>query len=746
VLAGSLAGIVLVAVPAAGASTEYYVDKTVSGCSDTGTGSAANPFCTIAKGASKLAAGVTLYIGNGSYAETVVSPASGTSSQPVTVAAWPGRDPTVGVGKDNGVLISSRSYVNVSGLRVTGAVRNGISVAASAHITLSGNRVTQSGLPQSGRTASGIFLSSTTDSLVTRNTASNNTQSGLYAGSGTTGTTFSYNEAAGNAAVYTRMATGIWIVSTSNSFIGNTTHDNEDSGLNFYGGAGNNLATLNVSYNNGDHGIDNLNVNGGQIIGNTIYRNCTSGINIEGTSHDFVVKNNIAVDNAVYPAYNGISCSRRSGNIGVYDSAPPTTVADHNLVWLSKPGTLYYFGGSYTSLTALRSAKGQEGHGTQADPGFLSASGRDFRLTSSSPAIDRGDSGAPGEQPVDIVGTARVRYASADNSLAEGPRRFDDLGAYEFPALQPPPPAPVPPVAALSVSPSAGVAPLVVSASASGSSDPQGRVLSYAFDFGDGSAVVGPQSGSGAGYTFGSVGSFTVRVTVTNDAGLSSSATAQVVVSAAPPPPPPVPAAYVNQVATNYSTSSKSSGYLTVWRPTGVSSGNLAVVTLQLFGSTTSGAVAVTDSRGNSYRIGRDVSDGAGSRLVILYAPIATALAVNDRITATFPTSATGYRIAADEFAGVTQLDQTAADGGSTAQFSSGTTGTTSGGLVFAAVATQAGSGDPAWTNGWRAITPYAVGSSYLARAYQLPTSAGAYSASGTTSGTWLAAVVTFTP
>ena len=207
-----------------------------------------------------------------------------------------------------------------------------------------------------------------------------------------------------------------------------------------------------------------------------------------------------------------------------------------------------------------------------------------------------------------------------------------------------------------------------------------------------------------------------------------------------------MPAAYVDQVATNYSTSSKTSGYLTIWRPAGVSSGNLAVVTLQLFGSTASGAVAVTDSRGNTYRVGSDVSDAAGSRLVILYAPIAMALVVNDRITATFPTSATGYRIAADEFAGVTQLDQAAADGGSAAQFSSGTTGTTTAGVVFAAVATKAGSGNPTWAAGWKAITPYAVGSSYLARAYQLPTSAGTYSASGTTSGTWLAAVVTFTP
>ena len=34
------------------------------------------------------------------------------------------------------------------------------------------------------------------------------------------------------------------------------------------------------------------------IIGNTIYSNCTSGINVEGTSGNYVVENNIAVDNA----------------------------------------------------------------------------------------------------------------------------------------------------------------------------------------------------------------------------------------------------------------------------------------------------------------------------------------------------------------------------------------------------------------------------------------------------------------
>jgi hypothetical protein len=62
----------------------------------------------------------------------------------------------------------------------------------------------------------------------------------------------------------------------------NVVHDNEDTGLNFYTGGNNNLAALNVSYNNGDHGIDDFDVTGGRLIGNTMYHNCTSGTKTSG--------------------------------------------------------------------------------------------------------------------------------------------------------------------------------------------------------------------------------------------------------------------------------------------------------------------------------------------------------------------------------------------------------------------------------------------------------------------------------
>src|SRR5207244_6981387 len=88
-----------------------------------------------------------------------------------------------------------------------------------------------------------------------------------------------------------------------------------------------------------------------------------------------------------------------------------------------------------------------------------------------------------------------------------------------------------PPVARLTVTPASGTAPLAVTADASASSDPDGSITSYRFDFGDGT-VVGPQSSSTATHTY-AAGRWTCTVTVTDNAGATGSAS--VVVSAASP-------------------------------------------------------------------------------------------------------------------------------------------------------------------------------------------------------------------
>jgi parallel beta-helix repeat protein len=319
----------------------------------------------------------------------------------------------------------------VRGFKVRGTTSYAISVSGSSSITIRGNTVTYSGQPVCGKIAAGIKLSNATSSLVTGNTADHNSDSGIYLASGTPGVTVIGNEASWNAEGYQRNANGINVIGSGNFIIGNVLHDNEDSGIQFYPMGNNNLVAANVTYNNGDHGIDNYNVTGGRVIGNTVYRNCTTGINVEGTSGNTSWRTTSPVDNAVYPAYKGISCSRRAGNIGVWDSAPRPRLSTITRSGGRPPGRTTSAGTTYNSLSALQAASRQEAHGIFADPRFVAPSSWNLQLLEGSPAIDSANSGISGEQLTDVLGAPRVDDPAVANTGA-GPRSFDDRGAYEL--------------------------------------------------------------------------------------------------------------------------------------------------------------------------------------------------------------------------------------------------------------------------------------------------------------------------
>ena len=87
-----------------------------------------------------------------------------------------------------------------------------------------------------------------------------------------------------------------------------------------------------------------------------------------------------------------------------------------------------------------------------------------------------------------------------------------------------------PPTASFTASPTSGQAPLAVSFDASGSSDSDGSIASYAWTFGDG----GSSSGVTASHTYSSAGTYTAQLTVTDDDGATDTATAQIACSAVP--------------------------------------------------------------------------------------------------------------------------------------------------------------------------------------------------------------------
>ncbi len=417
-------------LPVGAVASTLYVDIANASCSDTGSGTLAQPYCHINPAAQVAVAGQTVQVNPGTYAEQVTVKNSGTSSAPIVFTAPAGATVT---GAAHGFYTSGRSWVTVNGFTVNHTTTEGIYVNNGTSVTISNNDVSYSGTPVSGQVTAGIKLTGTTiNSTVTGNASHNNSEAGVYLGASVSNSVVSKNTVYGNARQYTRAAPGIDVRGPNNSILSNVTHDNEDTGIQIYTGANNALVANNVTYNNGDHGIDNLNVTGGRIIGNTVYRNCTDGINVEGTSGNYTVENNIAVDNAVYPAYQGISCSRRKGNIGIYDSAPSGTIVNSNLVWLTTPGTMYTWANvNYASLSAMQTATGQESHGLQADPLFANPGSFVLSLLEHSPAIDSADSGVSGQQAADILGVTRRDDLNVANT-GIGPRVYDDRGAYEF--------------------------------------------------------------------------------------------------------------------------------------------------------------------------------------------------------------------------------------------------------------------------------------------------------------------------
>ena len=94
------------------------------------------------------------------------------------------------------------------------------------------------------------------------------------------------------------------------------------------------------------------------------------------------------------------------------------------------------------------------------------------------------------------------------------------------------------PIASFTRSPASGVAPLAVFFDASESSDPDGEIVSYAWEFGDGTSSRDAAAEPTTTHTFTSVGAYSVTLTVTDDRGKSAETIRAIDVTASDAPPP----------------------------------------------------------------------------------------------------------------------------------------------------------------------------------------------------------------
>jgi hypothetical protein len=99
----------------------FYVSKTGK---DTNSGSYTAPWLTIQHAANSVTAGATVYVETGVYNESVSFPTSGTASNPITFASYPGETAVIdgtglGVTAIQGLInILNQSYITVNGFEI----------------------------------------------------------------------------------------------------------------------------------------------------------------------------------------------------------------------------------------------------------------------------------------------------------------------------------------------------------------------------------------------------------------------------------------------------------------------------------------------------------------------------------------------------------------------------------------------------------------------------------------------------
>jgi parallel beta-helix repeat protein len=581
--ATAVLAVVSCAAAAPAAAATYYVDGANSACSNSGSGTQAKPYCTISAAlAAHSSPGTTIIVKPAFYREQVTIPGSGNSSNRVVLQAsasgvvvdgaddftnpsqwvqysgnvwrassvsWAPRQvfadgarldssavapvslPSrtfqwvsgaglyVNAGGGNpaghqarvghrtyGFVMSGKSWITIDGFTVTRTEDRAIYLETScSNVTLTHNTVTFSH-------KYGIQVIGGSGMLIGSNTVSDNNDHGIALTTGATGCVLEDNESFRNARPSERAANGIYLYGAPGNIARrNRLHDNQDTGLHFQSGSNNCIAYLNRSWNNGDHGYDHLGATGTLHVNDVAYGNYKDGFSIEGNASGTQLYNCIAVDNGL---------TTNEFDLWVDNGSTPGFVSNYNIFWnsTSQP-PVKYIATLYSSVAAYSAVSGQDAQTLQADPRFVSPAAGNFHLQTGSPAIDDANSSVSNWPSTDVEGHARLDDPATPNT-GVGPVPYSDRGALEYlPAV-------------LRLTPSAGVAPLAVTADATGSVGPDGTAASFRFDFGDGT-VVGPQPGPTATHTY-AAGRWTATVTVTDQSGGTSTASATAAVNARP--------------------------------------------------------------------------------------------------------------------------------------------------------------------------------------------------------------------
>ncbi|PSK66490.1 hypothetical protein B0E53_01506 [Micromonospora sp. MH33] len=483
------------ATPARAAdATVLYVRQTSTACSDTGPGTAAQPFCSISAAAALASAGQTVDV-SGTYRERVTIGASGTPEAPIVFRSSAN---TIAVltGPTAGFTIDGQHDITIRNLKVIGATDlPALDVRNASDITVEGG-----GFSMADNTAitavrfSGVHRSSITRSFVSARPLA----AGVLLDGTTSGVRLeSMSITDAPAATPVDQSAGIRIEGPDNTVVNNVVRGFTGAAIAVQPGASGTTVVNNEINGGAGHGIHNHGASGTAITNNTVRDRCLDGIRVDGDSTAVSVQNNLLVMNGPFGQTDCTSPGGPGVEIAVQDGAVTDTLVDYNNANHYNPGssTIYAWNGSRMSLAAFQAASRQATH--------------DLDTPGPRAGYDSANSAAPGFSMTDRVGTARIDDPAVANT-GVGPLPYADRGALETIRS---------PQARMTVKLDLDTGTVTVDAS---TSEPGvAPIASYRFSFGDGTAAT--QDTPVITHRYTTRGDYTVSVDVAGTDGRMNS-------------------------------------------------------------------------------------------------------------------------------------------------------------------------------------------------------------------------------